>query len=354
MQSPPEEKCFKDFFTFINEFEEYVLVCHHNADPDTIGSAWMVGSFLSKKGVSFKIIAESYSSVSLKIINEIGQEEFFLDNKHKIKIEKQTGIIIFDTGDLSQLGSIRELIETAIKENPSRIFIFDHHETNEIIEKKSIRGCVLTDYYSTCEIIGDLFLKNNKIKIFDANSLTALLCGIIYDTQRFFRADITTFELITQLLKNGANYEKAIQLLTMNIEYPEKIARLKALQRMVLRTPGGIIIAMSYVSSYESSAARAIINNGADIAFVISLRKSEIRASIRARKELSIKIDFKKILGLIIQEFGGTAGGHFGAMGMNIPFPSPKKKMIPKIQKMFYEELLKELHSKGIINDLEE
>ena len=109
-------------------------------------------------------------------------------------------------------------------------------------------------------------------------------------------------------------------MLTSERGRSESIARLKAAQRMQLHQFGGWTLVTSNVSSYQASAARALIGLGADVAFVVGRDKGALRASIRATDrfyaETSVHLgrDVAMPLG---EEFGGAGSGHTTAAGLN-------------------------------------
>jgi hypothetical protein len=78
------------------------------------------------------------------------------------------------------------------------------------------------------------------------------------------------------------------------------------------------IIAFSYVSSFEASASKAIVDLGADLSFVIVLEKNNrFRISARAAEPLFTNTSFHlgRFLAAIGLIFEGSGGGHDGAAG---------------------------------------
>ena len=95
---------------------------------------------------------------------------------------------------------------------------------------------------------------------------------------------------------------------------------LKASQRLKLHTVGDWIIATSHLSSFQASAARALLLLGADLAIVVGNDKRKLRVSMRSterfHKETSIHLgrDIAIPLG---EEFEGAGSGHSTAAGVN-------------------------------------
>ncbi len=155
---------------------------------------------------------------------------------------------------------------------------------------------------------------------------TLLLAGIVSDSQRFLRASDQTFTIVHKLLLSGADYQAAILLCQKEMSHSERIARLRSIQRAKVETINNIVLATSFVSSYESSAARALLGAGADVAFVVAVKEDELRGSARARNGLVEIFDMQKILEKLGKEFHGRGGGHSGAAGINIPHTGTKQE----------------------------
>ena len=94
----------------------------------------------------------------------------------------------------------------------------------------------------------------------------------------------------------------------------------EASQRAKITRINDILLVTSEVSNYEASAARALVDLGADIAIIIADKgKNEVRASARANPKLKKIQGFN--LGKIMEEAGekfqGGGGGHILAAGLN-------------------------------------
>ena len=61
------------------------------------------------------------------------------------------------------------------------------------------------------------------------------------------------------------------------MDLSEKIARLKASQRMKVYRKGDWIIATAEVSSFQASVARGFLNLGADVAIIVGEKKGKIK-----------------------------------------------------------------------------
>jgi len=104
------------------------------------------------------------------------------------------------------------------------------------------------------------------------------------------------------------------------MDISERIARLKACRRMKLMRIYGWLIVFSHVGSFQASAARALIDVGANLAIVGSQEKNEISISMRADREFYAETgvhlgrDLAKPLG---EYLNGMGGGHSTSAGVN-------------------------------------
>ena len=114
--------------------------------------------------------------------------------------------------------------------------------------------------------------------------------------------------------------EEIFGLLVIKRGRPENIARLKAAQRMSLHMVGGWTIATSQLSSYQSSAARALIGLGGDVAIVAGRSKKALKASFRSSEGFHDEshVHLGRDLAMPLGEmFSGAGSGHPTAAGFN-------------------------------------
>jgi nanoRNase/pAp phosphatase (c-di-AMP/oligoRNAs hydrolase) len=104
------------------------------------------------------------------------------------------------------------------------------------------------------------------------------------------------------------------------MDFSERVARLKACRRAKFFKVGEWIIALSHVSAYQASAARAIVDLGAHVAVVAGQKNDNIEVSLRCTREFQEKTsmhlgkDVAKPLGEYLH---GMGGGHSTAAGVN-------------------------------------
>ncbi|RLF75867.1 bifunctional oligoribonuclease/PAP phosphatase NrnA [Thermococci archaeon] len=293
---------------FLNKAKEnnysFMLLCHHNADPDSLGSAIAFSRYLTSMGLKNRIgVAQSVSSYAKRLLQ-------FAEVQKNPKVEEEV-IVIFDTSSLEQLEPI-DLPKGKI------VIVIDHHVEKENPIKADIE-IVDSSRTSTAEIVWDLF---EYLGFRDEVSARVILAGIVTDTANFRYANAKTFKTVSEILKMfeiqmGEIYNLVVPVTDENIDQAKRMAILKACQRMEIKKVKSYIIAISKVSSYESLACKTFLQLGADVA-VVGSEKNGVRISARAKEHLIKKgLHLGKIMEKVGPIIDGSGGGHSGAAGAN-------------------------------------
>lgn len=293
------------------ENTEFSLLCHKNADPDSLCSAYALEALIKKINRTANteiILPEGPNKTSEKII-----ENLKIIAKTKQSLSNPTVIFVLDSGSVEQLGELNEFIH----QSPSfKIFIDHHMKDNQISEisntylaDSSAAACseIIYRLFETCKIIPE-----KKIAL-------ALLIGITFDSAFFSLGTATTFRIVSELLELGISVAEIKQILSKETSIPEKIARLKSSKRMKINIIDKWILASSRVGSFQASAARALLSLGADFSVVAGKTKTGFKASMRA-KEIFCKateIHLGNLANELTQEFEGSGNGHLTAAGIN-------------------------------------
>lgn len=288
------------------------LLCHHNADPDAICSAYAFKSLLKQVRPIFKIeigAANGISRLSKHVLQHIPFEI-----EESPNIENADLIVLLDTNTIQQLDRLSE----TVKERKVPMIVIDHHATHPDTLMLA-RLCITNEESSsTCEIIYD-FYKQSNVKV-GQNEAKALFLGIAFDSRHFVLANSSTLKNIAELTDLGVDAREILPLLSLPMGFSERVARLKASSRAKIFKTNEWIVALSHVSAYQASAARALIELGADVASVVGQKNETIEVSLRATRE------FNKQTGVhlgrdIAQPLGeylhGMGGGHSTAAGAN-------------------------------------
>jgi len=228
--------------------------------------------------------------------------------------EEAGALILLDTNTIQQLGTMAE----KVKKISVPIIVVDHHAPHP--ETEQVARLVITQEKaaSTCEMVYN-FYKEVDIKP-DLNVAEALFLGIAFDTRHFLLANSSTFQTVAELGNLGVNTQEILPILSLPMESSERVARIKACQRAKLLKMGDWIIALSRVSAFQASAARALVDLGVHLAVVAGQKNGGIEISMRSTREFNevtnihLGRDIARPLG---ESLLGMGGGHATAAGVN-------------------------------------
>lgn len=300
-----------DFVEFIKDFKGKALILsHQNADADAVASS--IALFEGLKGLNDKIQVElgaprSVSKIGNQILESFGKG---------IEIDPDINaglLILIDVSTLNQLAPL----DIAINAADAKKAVIDHHAPHDDTKGMADFYIVDEDASSCAELIYRL-LKEGELDV-DEEIGKAILIGIIADTAHLKFASQDTLKVVNEILeKTGVTYDDVLTLLEMPEDISQKIAHLKAAQRLELYRVVDWVIVTSHVSAFGASAARALLSLGADIAFVASDTKDGIQVSSRATPEFLKKTGLhlgKDIMPKVGEMMSGSGGGHAGAAG---------------------------------------
>jgi nanoRNase/pAp phosphatase (c-di-AMP/oligoRNAs hydrolase) len=289
-----------------------VLLCHINADPDSICAALAFSRLLQilRPALSREIAAaHGPSRLSKLLLQKIPMQ---LTNEPRI--EEAEVLVMLDTNTIQQLGEWSERVKTS----KAALIVIDHHASHPETERLATLCVTDEKASSTCEIVYHLF-KEADVEL-TQNEAKALFLGIAFDTRHFVLASSSTFKAVADLIDAGVKAEDALSLLSLPMDPSERIARLKASKRSKLMRINNWLVALSHVSAYQASAARAMIALGVHVAVVAGQHGDKIQISMRASREFYEKTgvhlgrDIAKPLGEYLQ---GMGGGHSISAGIN-------------------------------------
>jgi len=292
--------------------ELVILLCHQNADPDAVCAAYALSQLLKRLRPRLNIeiaAAQGPSRLSKYLLNALP-----VRLTAQPRIEDADILMLLDTNTIQQLGEWGE----RVKAFGSRLIVVDHHAAHPETERLA-KLCIADEKASsTCEIVYRFF-KDMEVKPTEIEA-RALFLGMAFDTKHFVLAGSATFKTVAELVDAGVNAEEALSLLSLPTDPSERVARLKAGQRLKLKKIDDWLIALSHVSAYQASAARALIKLGAHVAVVAGQRNDALQVSMRSchefhqRTGLHLGRDVAKPLGEYLH---GMGGGHATAAGVN-------------------------------------
>lgn len=308
-----------------------VILTHHNADPDAMGSAIALARGLSQLGIRADVCAPL--GLSLQSRNILAQYPYPISEGKEIAFKQL--VFLIDTSVPEQIGNI------ALPKD-SVVAILDHHEEGGLFERAGFRF-VRKDSHATAFIVLEL-LQALNLKV-TAEIAFFLLAGIVADTAFLRMVTAKELKATAELLETaGVELEQVYNALSVREDISERIAKLKAMKRMNVFRLGDVIVAFAASGSFESQVALAIMKQGADISFAenIDAKKPEYRISGRMRQSLAEKIDLSKLMKAIEQIIEGSAGGHPTAASAN----GKNAKRSADVQRTLLESIEKALGQK--------
>jgi bifunctional oligoribonuclease and PAP phosphatase NrnA len=285
----------EQYGTYISPYRNVLYLCHRNADPDAIGCSFAlsrafggtIGAVddLSRTGAS---LAET---IEARILINPPLEDYDL-------------VVVVDTSVKTQLGD----------RLPANYALVDHHLDDGLLEGALFY--IQKPTKSTAEIVWTILKENGK-KV-DERVALGLMAGMIADTGRFKRATPGTFLAAAEILDAGGfAYEDAQEALSVPADLSQRIALLKAASRTEVARQGDWLIACTEVNSFEGFAAMALVDLGADVAFVAGQHGNLVRISARCSREATRRgINLAKLLGVVGRSYGGDGGGHRSAAAL--------------------------------------
>jgi len=219
-------------------------------------------------------------------------------------------IVIVDSNNLDQIKLFNNL-DLIIP------FIFiDHHLNLQKNYPGNIPSLnlIFDNYSSTSEMVSEL-LDDCNIKL-PLPYKYLLVSAILTDSGFLKYGNTGTIKNLNSILQDQLEIQDVLPLLEREIDISEKIARIKALQRVKLIRINNWLIGISHLSSFSASAASILTKVGFDIGIVVSEDKSDYRITTRAKKQVCLKTGLH--LGKIISKINNVnGGGHDGAATLN-------------------------------------
>jgi len=302
---------FRRILKLIKKSRRVAILSHQNADPDALCSGYALALLLktiNRKTQAHLVAPEGVNKVTRQVLDHIRMKL-----RQPTNLEAYDLIFTVDTNTLSQLGEYQE----HLKKYKGPIITIDHHSPDPTTLRISTYSFSNERATSTAQIVYS-FYENLRIPMRRSAAL-ALFLGIAYDTRHFMLATSEVFGIAASLARRGVNALDAMRLLQVPMAESERMARLKASQRLIITRIGEWILASTHVGSHQASVARALVMLGADVAIVAAEKKRQVRMSLRSTQEfydqtkVHLGRDVAKKVGELIQ---GAGGGHALAAGI--------------------------------------
>lgn len=300
----------RDILNKILSAKNIILNCHHNPDPDSVGSALSMYQFLKSKSINCTIVCPNLIPNNLKFLP-------FWDIVQKIDFANFdfSSFDLFIAMDSASWNRISGSHEIPKPENIPFVVI-DHHKTNH---KFGEINYIEEDTSSNSEIIFKLFEKWN-VEI-TPEIATTLLTGIIGDTGafRFPEVKAFTFEVAQKLLSLGANKNLIIKSLYQSYSLDQIKYWTKILQNLKVENEGFVWSFVTKEIYQELNIEKGSKSEIADIFFqslegtkfgmvITEEEEGLVTVSFRAREDIDVSV--------LASKLGG--GGHKWASAARI------------------------------------
>ncbi len=289
-----------------------LLLCHQNSDPDAVCSAYAFQGLLARARPNLTVEIGAGQGIS-RLSKHLFKYIPIAVNQNP-NVEKANAIVLLDTNTVQQLG---ELTERVLKTS-APIIVVDHHASHPETEHTATLCITDEEATSTCELVYKFYKQLNAAP--NLNEAKALFLGIAFDTRHFVLANSSTFKIIAELGDIGVNPQEALAMFDLPMDPSERVARIKACRRAKIIKINDWIIALSHVSAYQASAARALIDIGAHMAAVAGEKSGNIEISLRSTREFNQETGIhlgRDIANPLGAELQGMGGGHATAAGVN-------------------------------------
>ena len=290
--------------------ERVVILGHHNADPDVIGAAQGIKELVTTLRPESQVqvfLPDDVSHLSKSLAANLNVE---IDEE--VTLPDPDTFIVVDTGSLSQLGPY----EKVIKETRGKVVLIDHHLHGAELSEACL-SILEPEASSTSEIVYWIMLHHGIKPSYVTAS--ALLSGIAFDSKHFSIGGPRLFRAASELLEVVGDVADVKERFAQPMSYSEKVARLRAGQRSDVVSVGEWVAAFSFLGSFQSSGARALVILGADIAAVAGEDKGKLRVSLRSSNKLfnRTRLHLGDLAARLGAEFDGSGSGHPTAAGVN-------------------------------------
>jgi nanoRNase/pAp phosphatase (c-di-AMP/oligoRNAs hydrolase) len=327
---------FKEILQALDEAQakRVLLLCHHNSDPDAICSAYALQNLLLRAKPDLQVEIGAGQGVSKLTKNLVGYIPVTIN--FEPNIEAADALFLVDTNTVQQLDNLAE----AVGKSKAPLILVDHHAPHPETVAAAKVAIVDDQAPSTCNLIYNLYREQGVKPNLD--EARALFLGMAFDTRHFVLANGRTFRAITEMLDTGLDTQEALSMLTVPTDISERIARVKAIERAKFVRVGSWIIAVSHVSAFQASVARALIDVGAHVSAVAGEKDNGIEISFRCTREFNQKTgihlgtDIAKPLG---ESLKGQGGGHAMAAGVNAR--GTERVAVQRCLKLLKEKLAK-------------
>ncbi|MCR4369324.1 MAG: DHH family phosphoesterase [archaeon] len=291
--------------------KKILLLTHAGADVDAFASAAAIS--LSLRGAAKTTIGvPEHMNLNAKALAKKLEVSYKINPSFK----GYDAIVCLDFNKSKMLGSS----QAQFLEFSGEKFLVDHHSHESEVMAPQKNSYCSKEAISTTELVYSLLKKTRGLKI-PKKAYQCIAAGIITDSSSFLIADHRTFRIMSQVME-AANvpYSELVSLFSLERNFSEKIAALKAAKRVRIYKCSDAILASSEVGAFEADCASALVRLGANASFCGYAENGKVRISGRANNRWLAKTRFdlaRDVFNRLEKYFPGEGGGHPGASGFN-------------------------------------
>lgn len=288
----------------IRESDNVLIQGHRIPDMDALGAAVGMMKAVQFAGKEGFIVHEGSNPSIQRLMAHIDEQEdmraWFIPPEEALeRVRPRTLLIVVDTHRPSMT------IEPKLVQACDRVVVIDHHRRSEEFINEALLVYMEPYASSTCELVTELLQYFDERIQMDVLEATALLAGIVVDTNSFaVRTGTRTFEAAGFLRRSGADTALIRQLLKEELdEYLDKADIIKHAKILF----GRVAVAAAepgkkYSPLLVAQTADTLLEmNGIAASFVLSERPDGlIGISARSLGEMNVQ--------LVMERLGG--GGH--------------------------------------------
>lgn len=288
----------------IRESERVLVVGHENPDMDAVGAAigvWKAANLQQKD--AYIVINEGNPAIA-NLLAEMNEHRYLgevvVSGDRALSLcDERTLVVVVDTHRPSMT------IEPRLLKRSARVVVIDHHRRSEEFVDDPVLVYMEPYASSTCELVTELLQYQTDRLTMDSLEATALLAGIVVDTNSFAsRTGSRTFEAASFLRAHGADLGLVQTLLKEDLGLYVRRAEIVRHTEVV---DGRIAVASGeedqvYDQMLIAQAADTLLKiSGIEASFVIARRRDgNVAISARSLGDINVQ--------LIMEELGG--GGH--------------------------------------------
>lgn len=279
----------------LDDCDMCLLVPHAQTDLDALGSAVGLAAVLDCD--TRIVVPNGVGTRARRLERELDVE---LLEPGEVDVPAADCVVVLDTSSSDRIAPL------SLEEFVGELVVIDHHHPGDLLDSATATHVDTESGATAALVAGTIDASNSSVT---PNAALALAAGLIDDTGSLTTATPAEFALLRELLAvAGDRVELLPGLLRREPSFGERVATAKAVIRSSGYRADETLVLLTNVSGEQSAAARTLRDAGADIAFVVSDRGSQVW--LVGRTEPNTVHLPKRVFDPLVERFGGHGGGH--------------------------------------------